>query len=223
MPGVRIDLRKLEDLIRRKGVWVDWVRTSRCPCLTDSGRTKFQCPVCASTGWMKLDTQRVRGLLVSQNRKGQLNEGGELGTGSAQFTPPRWVRLAEGDWIVSAQYPQRTSEVVEHQPSPHWTGDPLNTMFPVELVALRGIRDGAAHLFDPTGYTLDTDKGVITWADAATDRPKAGEKYAVELMHREAYQIWRGDKPMHRGAEDKRLHDRAALRILTRRVLREPV
>lgn len=222
MPGVRIDVRKLEELIKRKGVWVDWIRTARCPCITDSGRTAFKCPVCHSTGWMKLETNRIRGLLTAQNKRGQLAEAGELSTGSAQFTPPRWVRLAEGDWIVMAQYPARSSEVIEHARNPHWPGDPIDTLFPVGITAIRSIRAGEPHTFDPEGYELDAGAALVTWKDEATDKPRPGENFSLELTYREAYQVWRGDKPMHRGAEDKRLMDRANLRLLTRRALREP-
>lgn len=216
MPGVRIDLRKIDELIQRKGVWIDWIRASKCPCQGANGYPALTCPGCKGLGWLRAEPRRMKALVTSQNRRGDRTGGGEVDTGSRQLTPPRWVRVGEGDWVVVLEGASRASEIIEWSGKPD--GERLDALFPVEVLAVRVVRSGGVHDFAPASYQLVEDR--IVWLDPA-DAPRPGEQVSVELKYQEAYQIVRGDKGMNRYAESKRLPDRVNMRLLTRRVLKE--
>lgn len=219
MPGVKIDLRKIDELIHRKGVWVDWITTRRCPCRDDQGYVRPNCPGCDGLGFLRDEAKRVRGLLTSHAPKGRREQAGLVEAGSRSFTPPRWVRLAEGDLVVARQGKMRTSEVITYgEVTPN--GSKLEALYPVSVIVIQALRGASVHTFDPTGYVLMPD-GAIAWAPLAADTPEPGERLSVEFYFSETYMVHRDERAMTRYAEDKRLPDKVTLKTFSRRLLRE--
>lgn len=231
MPGgykAPINVRDIDQQIKDKGIWVDWYRTQRCPCLDDNGYASSLCPICFGIGWLSNDPVRLKGLLVGHTRRGSREASGLIDTGTRSFTPPRNVRLAEGDWIRVRQFPMRDSQVLVYG-APMGEDDRLNVLFPKGILSVKSIRNGTLHVFDPAAYTNATDPdnpiqvgpdGALQWQDTGSDRPFPGEKYSVEYDYYEAYAVTRGEMPMQRGTENKRLPDRATVKLITRRSLR---
>jgi hypothetical protein len=228
MPGpvVKIDLRKLDELIARKGVNLAWYRTRRCPCAADDaylGHADPACPACDGLGWLRGEPTYIRALFTSHAPRKTPEPSGTVEAGSRQVTPPRWVRLAEGDWLAMTQYPVRTSEVLTYGAA-RGQGDRLAALRPKQVLSVQSLRSGNVFEFPQASYTAPdgatvNDQGAILWQPGAPVRP--GEKLSVEYLHLEVYQVYRGDMPMQRGAEDKRLPDRANARLITRKKLLE--
>lgn len=218
MPGVRIDLRKIDEIIARKGVWLDWIRTRRCPCVDDQGYIRVNCPGCEGLGFLRDKPKRIRCLLTSHNPKGRREAAGLVEAGTRSLTPPRWVRLAEGDLIVARQGRMRTSEVITYgEVTPN--GSKLEALYPLSVITAQALRGATVHTFDPTQYELMPD-GSFAWLAAATDVPAPGERVSIEFYHSETYMVHRDEKSVTRYAEDKRLPDRVTLKTFTRRGLR---
>lgn len=212
-----IDFQRIDDLIKNKGVWLDWVRTMRCPCVSDSGYPQSLDPVCEGTGWAKVETKRMKALWTGHNANRSREPHGTVDTDTRQVTPPRNVRLAIGDWVVMKQFPVRTSDVLVHGSATPATSR-LLALFPVRILAIRAIRDGALYEFPEGAFSLGP-AGTVVWADAAVE-PQPAEKITVEYEHYEAYQVIPSTKPMQRGTEDRRLPDRATVKLITRRTFK---
>jgi hypothetical protein len=208
--GAKFNPLQLAQFIDRKGQWVDWYRTQRCPCLTPEGFPQPTCAVCDGLGYMREEPKRIRVLLTGHNRKGDRGASGTVDTGSRSITPHVRIRLSEGDWIVTRQFPGRASEIVKYPDGK------LNELFPKAILGIKTLRAGAVHEFSPTSYALGA-LGAIAWSGA--DVPAPGEVLSVEFTYQEAYQVHRGDKPMNRGFEDQRLPDKATGKLVTRRKL----
>jgi hypothetical protein len=237
MPGVQIDLKRLDDLIQRKGVCLDWYRARRCPCLGPDGYMDPACPVCQGLGWARDPAKAIRALWAAHRPKRGLQEMGLVEQGSRSITPPRWVRLTDGDWIVQSQFRSRNSEVVTYGALPH-DGDRLDSLAPLTVIDAWVRRGGKLLTLDAASYTapailatlppgacernspINLD-GTIPWQAGAPGGPEPGERVTIEYYMYEAFQVWRGDMPMQRGASDQRLPDRATCRAITRRRLIE--
>lgn len=230
MPGFRapIDLGMLDSLIVAKGVWVDWYRTTMCPCISDSGYPSRGCLFCDSLGWIREAPKRIKGLLTAHNPKKDKHATGVVETGIRQFTPPRRIRLAEGDWVKMRQFPLRTSQIIVYG-APEGADDRLEALFPYRVRAVKLIRDGLMIIVPPSAYTDITDPlapvtvagdGALQWQLPDPGMPFPGEQLSVEYEYHEAYQVFRGEMPMNRGTESNRLPDRAMLKLITRRKLR---
>lgn len=221
MPAVKIDLKKLDDLIARKGVNLLLYRVVACPCRDDNGYVDPTCTACLGTGFAPGQPAGIRALLLAHDASKQPLPAGINESGMRSLTPPRHVRLAEGDWVRMAQYRVRTSEVITPGAA---FGSRLDTLFPDEVLGVSRLVDGAltpvpaeAYTDPVTGAQLLPD-GALAWQP---DALPAGTRVTVEFHYWEAYQVWRGSMAMQRGAEDKRLPDKALVRRITRKVLRQ--
>lgn len=223
---VRIDLRKIDDMIARKGVNLAWFRTRRCPCASDDaymGHPDPACGACDGLGWLRGEPSYIRALFTAHAPRKTPELGGTVEAGSRQVTPPRWVRLAEGDWLAMEQFPVRTSEVLTFGAA-RGQGDRLIALRPQKILSIQSLRGNTLFTFPPESYTDPAGatvaaNGAVLWQPGAPVLP--GEKLSVEYLYLEVYQVFRGDMPMQRGAEDKRLPDRANARLITRKKLLE--
>jgi hypothetical protein len=221
----KLDLKSNDQHILSNGMWADWVRTAKCPCLSESLRPRHDCPVCHGDGYMRVETKRVKGMLTQHRRRGEPTIAGRVEVGDRQFTPGRWCRLSEGDLVIMVRFPLRTSEVIVHDGNP-LLGDRVNEISPYKVLAIRSLREYGTtmHVFDPRGYVLEPLTGRIRWTEVSGDPaisslPILQEQLSVELSYHETYMVWRGEKPMQRTLGEQTLNDRAPVKLVTRRDL----
>lgn len=221
MPAVKIDLKKLDELIARKGVNLLLYKVVACPCRDDNGYVDPTCAACLGTGFAPGQPTGIRALLLAHDASKQPLPTGVHETGLRSLTPPRHVRLSEGDWIRMAQFRVRTSEVIT--PGAAFNGR-LDTLFPDAILGVSRLVDGVLTPVPPAAYTDPATGAQVRPDGALAWQPGAlppDTRVTVEFDYYEAYQVWRGAMPMQRGAEDKRLPDKAILRRITRKVLRQ--
>jgi hypothetical protein len=219
---VPINVGWLEDLIRQNGQNLYLHRATRCPCVDDNGYVDPHCPVCHGTSYSLGAPEPIRALFTAYDAKKDRYAAGEVATGARQLVVSRRYRLAEGDLVRQRQFSVRDSEVLTYGAS---YGDRVEALFPQRVLAVSAVRQGALHQFAASEYTdpvtgaTFTPGGAVAWQPSATVDP--GERYSVEFMRFDAWQVFRGGLPFQRGAQDKRLPDRALAKLVTRRSLTE--
>lgn len=211
-----------DEAIRRHGQQVYLHRTQTCPCADEDGYVDNACPACGGLGTVVTSKEATTILLINHNPKKMQLKIGQVDLGERQATPQRHIRLAEGDWLQMRQFPVVAKESLTYGAAPY-AGDRVNALFPNAVTEVITIRGGVIHTFpaaaytDPEGRTISPE-GLLLWQPGQEPRP--GERLSVRYNHFQAYLVHRSGIPMQRGAEGKRLPDKANVKLITRRDVR---
>ena len=220
----KLNVRKFEELVDRRGRVIKWEEASICSCWNlDSGQPAYECNACNGGGYVYEDPINAVALIMNIAFNKQFNDmAGIFEVGDAVASIPKHVptmdslgKYIAGKSTVNPMYEigmydkvtilddeHKTSEILVRGEQSH-TKAP-DTLLNSDITKIKAIRTFNMSTGESTAYEEDTDFTLngneIVWVGAS---PAEGTQYSVLYMHRPTFTVLTAlPKPRHQDGQD---------------------
>lgn len=197
-PRADFDPRQFDKMLFGHGSRLLWEQGERCPCTTDEGSPRTDCPICHGKHWHYHDSQEIRGIVAQiQDAPRLWEEFGDWGFGVVRISLPWQHNPGYNDRFTLLDGRMLRQEIVTHEAtadSPYW---PIRKTDLTLLVNGRpqtvSVSVRYCRVLDPAGtgiggptreigvdFEVDAD-GRIDWTlgEGLATAPGIGERYAL--------------------------------------------